>query len=77
MTRQFFITLLAALACALIAYAGSEALHLLFEYIAPDTSVGVYIAVRLLTHVTLVEFMVRIEVVVTIWHRRNSPYDPQ
>jgi len=73
MTRHFLIILLAALTRALIAYGCGEALHLLLEYVAPDAPLAVYIAVRLFMRVALVEFTVRIELVVTIWHRRNGP----
>ena len=75
MLRQLLLRLLAALASTLIAYAGGEALHLLFEHIAPDAPPVVYLAARLLTRATLFAFVVRIKLVITIRYRRTGPDD--
>ncbi len=70
MLGRFLTALFATLARALIAHACGEALRLVLEYVAPGMPPLVCIAVGLLTGVTLVEL------VVTIWHRRNGPHDP-
>jgi len=73
MLRHFLNILLATLARALIAYACGEAIHLLLEYIAPDAPPAVYMAVRMLTRIAIVELMVRIEIAVAIRRRRDDP----
>ena len=67
MLRQFIAAGVMALARAIIAYACADALHL--EHAAPDAPLVVYIAA------TLVTFLVRIKLVVTIRRRSTAPDD--
>ena len=70
MIQQFFIALLATLARMVIAYACGVALLVLSGHVAPDAPLAAYIALRLISRITLALFIIRIKLVITIRRRR-------